>query len=507
MMNRHILTCGILLAWGLMLPGMPAANAKQVTISRQVLMDKIRGGWAGQTIGCAYGGPTEFCYRGVMIPDETKIEYPEHHLQYFYDRAPGLYDDIYMDLTFLNVLHRLGLDAPVDSIAHAYAYAPYPLWHANQAGRYNIQHGIMPPASGHWLNNPHADCIDYQIEADYAGLISPGMPNAASAISDRVGHIMNYGDGWYGGVYVGAMYALAFVENDIETIVTKGLKAIPRKSKFYRCVSDVITWYREDPDDWKRTWQRYNDKWGDDAGCPELVLEAGNIDATMNSAYVVIGLLYGHGDFGRTIDIATRCGQDSDCNPSTAAGILATMTGYSHIPEEWMGNVREVEGRNFAYTDISLNKAYQMTFDLALKQIERCGGHVDSENVSISIQKPKAVRLEQGFPDMHPVLLDKDIDHLGTPEASANTFTFEGRGVSVYGNVETADRDYRAQLEVTVDGKTMRTMDLPARHHDRTADCLYWNYQLPNGRHTVSFRLINPQDGVSIKARKIIYYP
>ena len=108
---------------------------------------------------------------------------------------------------------------------------------------------------------------------------------------------------------------------------------------------------------------------------------------------------------------------------------------------------------------------------------------------------------------MHPVLLDKDIDHLGTPEASANTFTFEGRGVSVYGNVETADRDYRAQLEVTVDGKTMRTMDLPARHHDRTADCLYWNYQLPNGRHTVSFRLINPQDGVSIKARKIIYYP
>ena len=36
-----------------------------------------------------------------------------------------------------------------------------------------------------------------------------------------------------------------------------------------------------------------------------------NIDATINSAYIVIGLLYGQGDFAKTMDIATRCGQDS----------------------------------------------------------------------------------------------------------------------------------------------------------------------------------------------------
>ena len=94
------------------------------------------------------------------------------------------------------------------------------LWHANQAGRYNILNGIKAPQSGHWKNNPHADCIDYQIEADFAGLMSPGMPNTASAICDKIGHIMNYGDGWYGGVYVGAMYALAFVSNDINYIVS-----------------------------------------------------------------------------------------------------------------------------------------------------------------------------------------------------------------------------------------------------------------------------------------------
>lgn len=90
-----------------------------------------------------------------------------------------------MDLTFVEVFDRLGLDAPVDSIAMAFATAEYRLWHANQAARYNILNGIMPPESGHWLNNPHADDLDFQIEADFAGLMNPGMPNSASEIRIR----------------------------------------------------------------------------------------------------------------------------------------------------------------------------------------------------------------------------------------------------------------------------------------------------------------------------------
>ena len=105
----------------------------------------------------------------------------------------------------------------------------------------------MPPASGHWLNNPHADDLDYQIEADYSGLMSPGMPNAASEISDKIGHIMNYGDGWYGGVYVGAMYSLAFISDDIGFIVTEALKTIPEQSRYYQCMQDVIRWHGNVP--------------------------------------------------------------------------------------------------------------------------------------------------------------------------------------------------------------------------------------------------------------------
>ena len=117
----------------------------------------------------------------------------------------------------------------------------------------------------------------------------------------------------------------------------------------------------------------------------------------INSAYIIIGLLYGEGDFDLTLDIATRCGQDSDCNPASAGGILATMLGYSAIPEKWMANLHEVENRNFAYTEISLEKTYELSFGQALQVIEEEGGSVLDDKVVIRTSAPAPVRYEQSF--------------------------------------------------------------------------------------------------------------
>ena len=87
----------------------------EFTISKEKLMDKIKGGWAGQTIGCTYGGPTEFKYNGTMIQEYVPIVWPDGYIKWWYENVPGLYDDVYMDLTFVDVFDRLGLDAPVDS--------------------------------------------------------------------------------------------------------------------------------------------------------------------------------------------------------------------------------------------------------------------------------------------------------------------------------------------------------------------------------------------------------
>ena len=481
--------------------GSQSQMPERVTLTKAQLMDKIKGGWAGQTIGCTYGGPTEFRYPGTMIQDYVPIDWPEGAIKWYYENSPGLYDDVYMDLTFVEVFDRLGLDAPADSFAMAFAHAGYSLWHANQAARYNILQGIMPPASGHWLNNPHADDIDYQIEADYAGLMSPGMPNTASEISDRIGHIMNYGDGWYGGVYVGAMYALAFISDDMEFVVREALKTIPAQSTFYQCMSDVIGWHREFPDDWKRTWFECEKKWSSDIGCPDGVFVPFNIDAVINSAYIIIGLLYGEGDFFKTIDIATRCGQDSDCNPASAGGILGALIGYDKIPDQWMKNLKEVEDMDFAYTNISLNKTYRMGFSQALQVIERGGGKVDGEQVTIVCQQPVPVRYEKAFEDHFPVkriAIRKNLD----PSAE---FEFEGIGFVARGGLRSDDRSYVAEVEIYIDGQLIDVAKLPANNHDRRLE-LAWKYQLSDGNHQVSLKWLNPKPGATINASEVLIY-
>lgn len=488
--------------WAAYNPIMANSNIpSRITITREKLMDKIKGGWAGQTIGCTYGGPTEFKYAGTMIQDYTPIEWPAGYIKQWYEKSPGLYDDIYMDLTFVEVFERLGLDAPIDSFAMAFATAKYPLWHANQAARYNILHGIMPPASGHWYNNPHADDIDYQIEADFAGLMSPGMPNTASEISDKIGHIMNYGDGWYGGVYVGAMYALAFVSDDVEFIVTEALKTIPQQSLYYQCMADVIKWHKMYPDDWKRTWFECEKKWSSDIGCPEGVFVPYNIDAVINSAYIIIGLLYGEGDFYKTIDISTRCGQDSDCNPASSGGILGTMIGYDKIPDDWMKNLKEVEDMDFMYTTISLNKVYRMGFDQAIQVIEREGGKVEDNKVTIAYQQPKPVRYEKAFEGHYPVKrlsIRKNIEQ-------SHEFEFTGIGFVARGGVRCENSSYVAELEVYLDGKWMETVKLPVDYATRRLE-LTWKYQLPEGNHKVNLKWLNPIPGATLNVSEVIIY-
>src|SRR5690606_25604626 len=140
-------------------------------LTKDQLMDKIKGGWAGQTIGTTYGWTTEFQYAGSYIQDYEKLPWYDDYINVAMESFPGLYDDVYMDLMFVNVFEKHGLDATMEDFGKAFASTEFQLWHANQAGRYNVQNGIPAGKAGHWLNNPHADDIDFQIEADFAGLI------------------------------------------------------------------------------------------------------------------------------------------------------------------------------------------------------------------------------------------------------------------------------------------------------------------------------------------------
>jgi hypothetical protein len=334
--------------------------------------------------------------------------------------------------------------------------------------------------------------------------MSPGMPNTASHISDKIGHIMNYGDGWYGGVYVGAMYALAFTSNDIQYIINEALKTIPKQSEFYQCILDVVTSYKKFPSDWKQTWLQVQKKWANDIGCPDGVFAPFNIDAKVNAAYVTIGLLYGGGDFTKTLEITTRCGQDADCNPSSAGGILGAILGYEKIPTYWKMGLKEAEDIDFKYTTMSLNDVYAIGFKHALQNIERNGGKISNENIAIKVQEPEVVKFEKSFTGLFPA---SKFSAKWSENKDEINFDFEGTGFVIKGETgkDMTASGYVFNTELYVDDKRVESIPLPVNFTTRRYD-ICWKYDLQKGKHSVKFKILNPSKEYEIEPPEIIVY-
>lgn len=468
--------------------------AESRTISAETLKDKIAGGWAGKMIGVTYGGPSEFKAQGKTFED-TINWVPS-------DVKGSLWqDDLYVQLTFLMTMDQFGIDAPAKKFQELFAKAGYELWHANVQGRKNYFDSIFPPQSGHPDFNIHADDIDFQIEADYIGFMCPGMPQTANEISDKIGHIMNYGDGVYGGAFISALYSQAYFETDIRKLVELALLSLPAESDYYKIVKDAILLHDQFPADWRAAWRELETKWGDTHICDAGTIS--NIDAKFNGAFIVIGLLYGEGDPVKTMEITTRCGQDSDCNPSNAMAVLGVIKGLSGLPKDYQDAIHTMGDSLFIFTDYSFNKAVSQTFKYAKELAVKHGGNATEQEVRIKVQPPRPFAFEVAFPKL---VFDRTVKvfekegwtfkgnwetlHKEHPEAkySANTgdeaiFDFEGTGVSINGNW---NRDC-GKADIFIDGELKRTIDsyfwfAKQTHNDMD---LYHITNLQQGKHTV----------------------
>lgn len=490
----------------LVMAGLTSCNKKQSadtrTISNDVLKDKIAGGWAGKIIGVTYGAPTEFKAQGKTFEDSIKWV-PS-------DVKGSLWqDDIYVQLTFLMTMDQYGMDAPAKKYQELFAKAGYQLWHANVQARKNYFDSIFPPQSGHPDYNLHADDIDFQIEADYIGFMCPGMPQTASKISDKIGHIMNYGDGVYGGVFVAALYAEAYFENDISKIIDKALLSLPAESDYAKIVKDVVLLHKQYPTDWRAAWNELEAKWGKVQICSSGT--SFNIDAKLNGAYIVMGLLYGEGDPMKTMEISTRCGQDSDCNPSNAMAVLGVIKGLSGLPAEFRDAVTAMGDSLFVHTDYSFNKAVVKTFEYAQKLNVDNGGESTDTELIVKLQQPQPFALEDAFPKLvfdkrvrvfdnsawttkgqwanYSFIDDWSKQHVKDQAMySGNagdeiTFTFEGTGASIEGNWLKDG----GLADVYVDGQLKRTIDCYfdyAKQEHRHMN-IYHITNLPNGKHEI----------------------
>ena len=191
--------------------------------------------------------------------------------------------------------------------------------------------------------------------------------------------------------------------------------------------------------------------------------------------------------------------------PSSAGGILGTMIGYDAIPEYWMKGLRGAEGKNFKYTSLCLDQIYTISNKHALGMICRNGGKVEKENVTIAVQRPETVHLEQSFTDMYPTakveLSKHDIDIL--------TFEFEGTGFVLRGEAVRRDMnrpDAVLKVNLYLDGKLVeKAAAFPTHFHDRRLD-IFWKYQLPEGKHQVKVEVIKDGANALLKSWDYIVY-
>lgn len=215
-------------------------------------------------------------------------------------------------------------------------------------------------------------------------------------------------------------------------------------------------------------------------------------------------MLYGNKDLTKTLEISTRCGQDADCNPSSAGGILCTVLGYKNIPAYWKMGLKEAEDIHFKYTTMSLNAVYRTGFKHALENIKRNGGTVTKDNITIKPQAPTAVRFEKSFEGLYPktkfpISLSEDKKFV--------SFDFEGTGFVIRG--ETArwgsTSDFVFQTELYVDGKLVEKPLLPASYITRRYE-LAWKYDLPFGKHKVELKILNHSDKEQINVWEALIY-
>lgn len=366
-------------------PSSFAQGAGELIISKKELRDRIKGAWTGKSAGICIGGPYEFstCAKWVTGPINLS-------------RGPyctNSMDDIYVSTTFVDVMRKKmngpkGIfEATMQDYGKAFTEAKYELWCANHASRENMKKGILPPKSGMWAGaanryNNHADDLDWQIECDWIGMMTPGMPRTAVRLSDSVGRVMAYGDGLYGGHFVVSLVSLAYVEKDVKKLVKRAMESMPRQSQYYRLIADLLRYHDQNPAaEPESCWNYLQRRWQDSTAREAMftgkcIKKPCNIAASYNGALIVFGLLYGKGDLLKSMELTTRAGHDADCNAGHVGGVIGAMKGFSGLPADWQERMNRDANKPYPTVTYSHDSLVEISYQQSLKAITSLGGRM-----------------------------------------------------------------------------------------------------------------------------------
>ncbi len=307
-------------------------------------IEKIYAGWLAKIIGIRLGAPVEsWTYEQIKDVYGALADYPVAYRRFAAD------DDSNGPLFFLRALEDSmgnGRKMEADDVGEALLnYAPYEhgfFWwggygcSTEHTAYLNLRQGIPAPQSGSIAQNGStmAEQIGGQIFIDTWGLVSPGNPELAVNLAEKAASVTHDGNGKYGGMFIAACISIAFIEQDIKSILEKGLFYIPSDCAYARLVREIIAFYEKRPKNWEDCFSYISNNHGYDK-------YPGNCHIMPNIAVMVLALLYGRGDFSETITICNRCGWDTDCNVGNVATIMGVRGGLEAIEERWRRPVND----------------------------------------------------------------------------------------------------------------------------------------------------------------------
>ncbi len=292
-----------------------------VKMNRDFIRDKIHACWIGKNIGGTIGTPFEcltdmFDIKGFTSPKGEPL--------------PN--DDLDLQLVWLCALEEMGPHRLTAQTLSEYwmSYIP-PAWNEYGVGKANILGGLPAPMSGEVENTQWKHSNGAWIRSEIWACLAPGYPEIARRYAYEDACIDHgFGEGTVAEQFTATLESLAFFKSDIRAIIEEALAAISPDSRVAKAVRTVMEGY-----DAGKDWRDVRN---------ELVEQSADIgwfQAPANVGFCIIGLLYGEGDFKKSVLTAVNCGDDTDCTGATVGAFLGILYGTKGIPSDWADYIGE----------------------------------------------------------------------------------------------------------------------------------------------------------------------
>lgn len=291
-----------------------------MNISAVTYRDKLNACFVGKNIGGTMGAP----YEGVRSTLDV---------QGFSTKAGEVLpnDDLDLQLVWLYAVDRLGINR-IDTVTLGEMWQSYiiPYWNEYGVAKNNLSAGLPSPLSGA-VRNSWKHSNGAWIRTEVWATLLPGEPELAAhyAVEDALVDHAD-GEGTVAAAFVAAMQSAAFVSDSLSDVIDVGLSKIPENSRTAKSIRLVRELYAAGKSamEVREAVFRENADIGD-----------GWFEAPSNVAYAVLGLLFGEGDFKKSMITAINCGDDTDCTAATVGATLGILGGMAAIPEDWRAHI------------------------------------------------------------------------------------------------------------------------------------------------------------------------